>query len=306
MIDLYKLRIFNTVAQTGNFSTAAEWLYITQSAISQHIKDLEASLGQQLFNRGRRGVTLTSQGEILADYSRKIFALVADAETALTNVEQLTAGKVSIGATPGVGIYLVPDWVQQFRAKYPHLTVVLQTGITSQIVSEILLHRLDIGVIEGEVDDLPSSGLTIHVLEEVEQKVVVGFKHPFWDKSALSLSDLDKQSFIVRQQGSHSRAWLEQLLQSHGITPVIGAEFDNLESMKRAVMAGQCIAIMPPYVVETELEQNQLRAIPIPNKPLVRSLKLIWEAKTLFSPISRAFLTELSIRYPALVDVLRK
>jgi len=304
MIDLYKLHIFDIVAQTGSFSTAAEQLYITQSAVSQHIKDLENSLGQQLFRRERRGVTLTPSGEILVDYSRQIFALVARAENALTNVAQLSGGKVTLGATPGVGIYLAPDWVQAFRAQYPQLTVALQTGVTSQIVAEVLARHVDIGIIEGELDEPHAATLSVHILEAVDQIAVVGAHHPLWDHDTVTLDELGQQSFIVRQSGSQSRTWIETLLHDHGLTPTIGAEFDNLESMKRAVSAGRCLAILPPYVVESELEHGQLRAVAIPDLPLKRTLKLIWDSKASFPPIVRAFLVSLSTRFPTLEGLL--
>lgn len=303
MIDLYKLHVFAIAAHEGSFSAAAEHLYITQSAVSQHIKDLEASLGQQLFQRGWRGVSLTSEGEILARYAREIFDLVARAESELTNVQQLTAGKVSIGATPGAGIYLIPEWVQQFRARYPRLTVALQTGITSQIVTDVLAHRLDIGIIEGELDDMPRTQLGHLVLDTVEQMVVVGFKHPFWEAKKINLTDLHGQPFIVRQQGSQSRIWLEKMLKQHGIEPMIGAEFDNLESIKRAVAFGSCLAVLPFYVVRDEVAQNLLRPIPVEGRPLVRDLKLIWNRQTRLSPVTRAFLQALSALYPAFTPI---
>ncbi|MBL8120019.1 MAG: LysR family transcriptional regulator, partial [Anaerolineae bacterium] len=134
MLDLYKLHIFSVVAETGSFSAAAERLYMTQPAVSQHIKELEGGLGRTLFQRGWRGVKLTAHGEILQRYTGEIFALVAEAERALTDVEQLSSGRVRVGATPGVGVYLAPEWVQQFRSRYPQLTVALQTGVTASIV----------------------------------------------------------------------------------------------------------------------------------------------------------------------------
>src|SRR5690606_38421729 len=105
MIDFYKLRVFAVVAREGSFSAAAERLYVTQSAVSQHIKDLETGLGRPLFLRNRRGVTLTAHGEVLQRYARDIFALVAQAEAALTDVAELREGRVSIGVTPGVSVY---------------------------------------------------------------------------------------------------------------------------------------------------------------------------------------------------------
>lgn len=304
MLDLYKLQIFSVVVQEGSFSAAAERLYISQSAVSQHIKELEASLGRQLFQRGWRGVRLTPHGEILKHYTAEIFALVAKAESALTDIEHLTSGRISIGATPGIAVYLAPDWAQRFREHYPQLTVALQTGITSQIVRDILGQRLDIGFIEGELDEYAQPRLASLVLEEIEQQVVVGFKHPFWERDRLRIEDLRQQALIVRQVSSQSRIWLERVLRQHGIEPVIGAEFDNLESIKRAVSVGMCLAVLPPYVVQAEVEQRLLRMIPIENKPFTRRLKLIWDAQTHFSPITRAFLAELSPRYTALNTLL--
>jgi DNA-binding transcriptional LysR family regulator len=305
MLDLYKLQIFSVVVQEGSFSAAAEQLYMTQSAVSQHIKDLESSLGRQLFQRGWRGVKLTSHGEVLNRYAGEIFALVARAESALTDIEHLSSGRVSMGATPGIGIYLAPDWVHQFRARYPQLTVALQTGITSQIVGDVLGQRLDIGFIEGELDDPLPPRLASLVLEDIEQQVVVGFKHPFWEMETLRIEDLCHQSLIVRQASSQSRIWLEHTLRQHGIEPVIGAEFDNLESMKRAVSLGMCLAVLPPYVAQSEVEQHLLHMIPIEGKPFTRSLKLIWSSQVYFSPVTRAFLDELSQRYPALNALLK-
>ena len=304
MLDLYKLHIFAVVVQEGSFSAAAERLFITQSAVSQHIKELEAHLGRSLFQRGWRGVSLTAHGEVLHRYTVEIFALVAQAETALTDVQQLEKGRISIGATPGIGVYLAPDWVQRFRMRYPQLTIALQTGVTAEIVSEILGQHLDIGFIEGELDDHPPTRLSSLVLESVEQQVVVGFKHPLWDASSVRVEDLNQRSLIVREASSQSRVWLETTLHQHGVEPVIGAEFNNLESIKRAVTLGLCLAVLPPYVVQHEVEQHLLRTIPVEGAPFTRTVKLIWESHAHFSPITRAFLVELSHRYPALTTLI--
>lgn len=130
--------------------------------------------------------------------------------------------------------------------------------------------------------------------------MVVGFKHLFWECEKLHVNDLHNQSLIVREVNSQSRIWLEDTLHSHHIDPVIGAEFDNLESIKRAVELGRCLAVLPPYVVQTEVQQNLLHMIPVEAKPFVRSLKLIWDKTMPMSPIINAFLLELSSIYPVL------
>lgn len=300
MLDLYKLQIFSVVVREGSFSAAAARLYMTQSAVSQHIKDLETSLGRRLFERGWRGVKLTSHGEVLNHYTVGIFDLVAQAESALLDIDHLTSGRVNIGATPGIGIYLAPDWVQEFRSRYPQLMVALHTGVTSQIIGDVLAQKLDIGFIEGELDERPQPRLASLVLADIEQQVVVGLKHPFWDRDKVAIEELTGQPLIVRQPGSQSRIWLDQALEQHGVEPVIGAEFDNLESIKRAVTVGACMAVLPPYVVQSEVEQHLLHMIPVEGRPFTRSLKLVWDSQTRFSPVARAFLTALGSRYPFL------
>jgi LysR family transcriptional regulator, low CO2-responsive transcriptional regulator len=299
MLDLNKLLIFAQVAQAGSFSAAAESLYMSQSAVSQHIKELEAALGQNLFERGRRGVSLTPQGELLRDYAEKILTLAAQAEAALTKVEALKAGKLSFGATPGVGVYLAPDWVQAFRGTYPQMSLILQTGLSQEMAEGVLRGRLELALVEGEPGPA-AAGLGSLILEEVEQRAVVGFRHPFWGREGLRLEELRGQALIVRQAGSQSRQWLESQLGAAGIGLTIGAEFDQLEAIKRAVQLGTCLAILPPYVTAREVEQGLLHSIPIEGRPLRRPLRLLWRAGRPLGPIARAFLASLAPVYPIL------
>lgn len=303
MLNLYKLEIFLQVAAEGSFSAAAARLLMTQSGVSQHIQDLERSLGVTLFARGPRGVRLTEAGETLHDYAQRIASLAAEAEAALTDVAQLPAGQVLIGATPGVGVYVLAEWVESFRSRYPNLTVQTQTEITPRVVAALLAGRLDVGVIEGELDDAQTTQLGIHILEEIPQVVVVGPKHPFWTRATLRRDDLAGQTWVVRQRGSRSRSWLEAALAAQGITPRIGAEFDNVESIKRAVMAGSGLTLLPDYVVRDDVALGRLRCLRIEDAPLSRTLKLVWDRRRYFAPVTRSFLRHLSARFPALQDV---
>lgn len=301
MLNLYKLEVFALVCETGSFSGAAERLLMTQSGVSQHIQDLEASLGAQLFHRGRRGVTLTPAGQTLYTYAQQMFVLSAAAENAVTNVEQLSSGQVKVGATPGLSIYVLTDWMQSFRVRYPKLTVQMETSTTPQIVKDLHAGRLDIGLIEGELTAEANSHLGIYPLEEIEQLVVVGQKHPFWHRTTVALTELAGQTMIMRQRNSQTRIWLDQLLQQHAIRPQVGAEFDNIESIKRVVALGHGLTILPAYAIQVEQEFGVLRGILLQGKPLVRTLKLIWDRRHFFNPITRSLLTHLQGCFPELV-----
>lgn len=305
MLNLYKLEIFAEVVQSGSFSGASEQLLMTQSGVSQHVQDLEASLGTQLFVRGRRGVTLTSSGQQLYNYTQKILRLVAEAENSVANVEQLVGGQIRVGATPGVGVYVLPEWIESFRQRFSKLTVTLQTDITPRIVSALLARRLDLGFIEGELAEDADRELGIHLLQEMEQFVVVGPKHPFWNRNELAMGELNGQTLITRQAESQTRIWLDQVLQQYEVRPRIGAEFDNVESIKRSVINGPSLAILPEYAVHAEQAFGVLRIIPLTGKPLTRTVKLIWDKRRFFSPLVHSFLQHLYQCCPTLAHLPR-
>ncbi|MHB8624773.1 MAG: LysR family transcriptional regulator [Aggregatilineales bacterium] len=302
MISLYKLEIFETVVEEGSFSAAAARLYISQAAVSQHIQGLEASLGTKLFDRRRRGVRLTTAGEILRGYTHGILQLVAEAENAVTDVEQLSAGQIRIGATPGAGMYLLPDWMRSFQGRFPNLSLALTTDVTAHIAVGVLNHTFDIGFVESEVED-KTGRLEVLFLQPVEQYVIIGNKHPWCELDAVPIEALQGQRLIMRPRDSQTRAWLDRLFVQHGISPTIVAELDNPESIKQAVISGMGIAIMPEYVIQREQTLQYLCALPITNAVLRRSLALVWNRDESFKPITRAFLTQLADRFPQLLKL---
>ncbi len=304
MLNLYKLEIFAIVVQTGSFSAAADRLLLTQPAISQHIQDLEASLGARLFERGRRGVSLTPAGETLHTYTRQILRLLAEAENAVTDVQQLASGQVKVAATPGVSVYRLPDCTQNFRQQYPNLSVTVETGTTPQIIAGLRRGQLDIGLIEGELEEGDDkAGIGVLELEINEQFVIVGPQHPWWARASVRLEELAGQRMVMRQRNSQTRVWLEGELQRAGVQVQVAAEFDNVESIKRTAARGGEIAILPEYVVRTELEMGVLRAVPVEGKPLQRTLKLVWNQNAFFSPVTRTFLRFITRYLPALSEL---
>ncbi len=299
MLDLHKLHIFVLVVEEGSFSKAAERLLLTQSAISQHIQQLEAAYGTKLFQRGRRGVTPTETGAKLYEYAQRIFQLVAEAEVAITDVQKLKSGQIVIAATPGISVYLLPDLLHSFRQQFPRLTVSLQTSITAQIVEQLQANQLDLGFIEGELETEMRRRLEVVELLEVEQLVVVGRNCEWWGRDEMRLQELQSCPFVMRQPKSQTRIWLDDVLAANDVHPQIVAEFDNVESIKRAVMAGRAMTVLPGYTVDQEVKLGQLHTVSIQNNPMKRTLKLIWNKSMPLSPIARAFVGYLQQQFVA-------
>lgn len=299
MLDLYRLHIFVTAAREGSFNRAGQRLGMSASGVSQHMQKLEAELGQKLFKRSPRGVTLTEAGQILHAHSVRLLEMSSETKSSLALKDDTPSSEVTIGATPGVSVYLMPEWIQSFRRNHPNTTVHLQTGTTSQVVASLLKGECDVVFVEGDVDELNSKYGKL-VLDHVEQFVVVGPHHAWWGRTSVRIDDLNGQSFIVRQPRSHTRQWLEQTLLQHGVRPVISAEFDNPESIKRAVANGVCLTVLPYYAVQQEVGLGLLHAIPLEGQPLMRRLLLLWPLEHRLPRHARSFVFHLADRYPSI------
>jgi len=306
MLKLSKLEVFTVVTEEGSFSAAAERLHLSQPAVSRHMQELEDALGIRLFKRLRRGVSLTPGGEILRDYTVQILYLVREAEGALTDVTSLAVGQVKIGATPGVSVYLLPRWTRSFTKVYPNLTVSLSTNTTSGVIDDIVTGRVDLGVVEGELEDVWRERLDSIVLQDIDLMLVVGEEHPWWEVNVIGVEALDKHPFVTRQPGSRTRVWIDEILTSKGIQPRLVAEFDNPEAIKEATMAGLGATILPDYAVTRERANGLLRAIPIADLQLQRQLKLLWDTERPFSPVARAFLVHLSEMFRGIEPIIPK
>jgi LysR family transcriptional regulator, low CO2-responsive transcriptional regulator len=304
MLNLYKLDIFAAVAQAGSFSKAAERFLMSQSAVSQHVQDLEAALGAALFTRRARGVTLTPAGETLLGYTRDIFRLVSEAELAVTDVSRLASGSVTIGATPGVSAYLLPEWIDAFSDTFPSLSVSVQTDTTPNLVAKIAARELRLAIVEGELDEGAAAAVLSTDLEEAQQYVVVGRKHSWWSRAEVAMHELDRQPMVTRQRNSQTRIWSDQLLARHGVQPRIVAEFDNLESIQRAVSTRAAFTILPDYIVRDAEEKGQLKRLTVHDSDMRRSLKLVRTIEGDFSPIECAFFAQLGRRFPVITAML--
>lgn len=295
MLNLYQLHIFQTVAQEGSFSRAAEQLYLTQPAVSQHIQTLETNLGVQLFTRGRRGIKLTPSGKILTDYTHCLLRLAEETREAVTRVDELDVPQqVNIGASPGIGIYLLPNWIKSFHYRYPSLSVTMKTAVTPLVVEAIRCGDIKIGIIEGELtdDQVPSAPLW-----DEEIVIVVSTAHPWHSKQTLTINELAGQFFVVREKGSLTRAWEEQVLKERGISAQIIAEFDSPAAIKQAVASGLGTALLPLFAVQSDYNLHPLR---LSSGPLHRTLKLIWGEHSLENQAVQAFISHLSNEFPHL------
>lgn len=297
MLSLHKLDVFLTVAQEGKICRAAERLFMTQAAVSQHIHDLEAGLGVTLFERSSQGVRLTAAGETLREYAQKILWLAAAAESALTEVRNLKEGRLEIGFTPTAASLLAPHWLKEFHAEYPAIKVNVHTDITPALIQAVLKQQIDLAFVEGETSE--TSHLQIVEIEETEIFVVVPNTHRWAGRASVSITEIAAEPFLARQGGSQTHSWTMQLFARFGLTPNIVAEFDHPHAILRAVSQGIGISLLPVCFAEEEPVQNKIKLLRLEEIPdLRRTVKAVWRKERPLPPIPRAFLRMLSGRYP--------
>jgi DNA-binding transcriptional LysR family regulator len=303
MITLHKLALFRVVYEQGSFNRAAQSLYLAQSVVSQHIQDLEATLGVQLFKRTARGVQPTPAGERLYEYAGRILDLVKEAERVVTQADEAAEQTLTVAATPGVSVYLLPRWLNHFQQQHPSISVQLQTALTVDVVRDVQAGHYDLGFIEAEPTELKESSLHFHRIREVTYWVVASPDHAWHGRASVTVEELLREPFIARQPSSRARKWLEAVLGRAAAHLRIVAELDSPGAIKFALLNGMGVSILPDYVVEREVERSELMRLALEGVDLKRSLLMLWNAQRPLTPVQRAFIEVLAVFAPE-VDAL--
>ena len=289
MITLHKLKIFMVVYDKRSFNAAATDLYMAQSAVSQHIASLESALGTSLFERSSRGVTPTQAGDVLYEYAGRMMTLLNDAERAIMRLSDAQTGQLGVSATPGVSVYLIPMWLQQFQTMHPTINVSLQTALTGEVVRDVLNGKYDLGFLEGELDELEQEALGKMRVADADYFVTVHPDHAWGKRESITFADFASAPFINRQPSSRARRWLESTLKPFGVKLKNTAELDSPGAIKYALLNKMGVAVLPRYSVEREVERGELHLIRLDEIELKRPLMLVWDKRDPFTPIQRAF-----------------
>ncbi len=268
-MNLHLLRLFATVAEQGSFSRAASLLYISQPAISKGVQELERQLGTALLDRSGRGVALTEAGTTLFQHAQQLFAVERAAETALEQLEGLERGQLAIGASSTIGIYLLPPLLGRFRQRYPGIRLFLDIGNTQQIGERLRTVPLDAVFVEGPVD-LPHTDVT--PWRDDTLVVIAAPDHWLVGQRNVPIHAALAEPFVLREQGSGTRAIIEQTLRSRNVALKIVMELGSTEAIKQVVSAGLGLAIVSEATIALELLAGRLAILDVPELTLGRVL----------------------------------
>ncbi|MFN8624649.1 MAG: LysR family transcriptional regulator [Candidatus Binatia bacterium] len=291
-VHIETLKVFCDVVETGSFSAAASQNFITQSAVSQQLRTLESKYRCKLLERGRAGAKATPAGEILYRASREILEKYREIETQLQESGKVVSGSLRVAIVYSVGLHELPPFLKEYLREYPQVNVHVEYSRPNKIYEDVIAGRIDLGIVA-----YPAKHPQITVVPFREDRLVVVFppSHPFSTLKKITISRLDGETFVGYERDISTRKAIEQLFKEHGIGVRYVGEYDNIETIKRAVEIGQGISIVPLASVQYELELGHLKVVHLSDEALTRPLGIIYKKTRHLSPAAVKF-----------IDVLRR
>ena len=270
-LTLRHFKIFITVCETMNMTQAAEKLYISQSAVSQAISDMESYYGIKLFERLSKKIFLTASGQKLLSYSRHITSMTEEAESELKSLSQ--NGQIRIGASVTVGSAVLPQIVKDFSVLNQDTKISVVEDNTSAIESLILNNEIDIGLVEGEI---VSSDIIVKPFMQDELVLISGKGHSFYERPVVYPQELETQNFIIREKGSGTRKLFETKMAANNINWTATWVCNNSETIKNAVINNLGISVISRKSVEKEVDEKTLLISRINGIEFIRYFKIAY------------------------------
>jgi len=275
MIFDFRLKVFYTVADRLSFSKAAAELFITQPAVTKHIKELEQQLNVQLFRRNGNSIVLTGAGKIMLQYAEKIFQTYTELETELAQLNNLEAGTVHIGASTTVAQTILPKILALFKKTYPAVNFTFIQANTDVITQLVLAEKVDIAIVEGAAH-YPQIAYSPFVKDEIV--LVTRANNQLSKKAEITPKQLLTIPLILREAGSGTLDVIYTALHNAGINPKelnIEIQLESSIAIKQYLLYSETATFLSIQSVVSELKYNELSIIDIKGLEIFRTFQFI-------------------------------
>ena len=281
------IKLFKDIAQMRSFSKGAALNQVSQSAASQHVQDLERTLGTSLLDRSSRPLVVTAAGQLYSDFCRDILRRKEEFEVTLDRLKQDVEGAIRVASIYSVGLSEMAQLEEEFSRRQPkaHLTVAYLRP--EKVYSAVLSDEADLGLVS-----YPEASREITVIPWRQEQMVLAAApgHPLACSGRVDLEDLNGVDFIGFDEDLPIRREVDRFLREHAIAVTQTLHFDNLQMIKEAVAHHAGVSILPARILRDEVAQGRLVAIPLAASELFRPLGIIHRKKKRFHPVAQAFL----------------
>ena len=273
-MDFQQLRIFRAVVRSGGFTRASEQLELSQSTVSQHIRQLEDELGCSLFLRVGKRVFVSEAGKVLLVYADRIFHELKNAELAVRELSTMKRGTVRLGVGATTLTYQLPAALGEYKRRYPEIELIVITSTTESLLKQVATQAIDLAIVMQPADPSSAGNLHITPLKSEELVIILNAEHPLARKGTLAPADLQDLSFILYENHTVMQSLIQSFFAQIKISPKISMELENIEAIKSLVRAGLGASIVPLCSVNSVSPASMLRVIRVKGFSLERELAL--------------------------------
>ena len=286
-MQIQSFKVFSNLAETSSFSKAAQMNGITQSAVSQQVRALERRFRVKLIERGRKNFSLTPEGNAFLQASHQVMDILGDLEGRIHHLQSLVAGELRISTIFSIGLHELPPYLKIFRQAHAEVDVRVEYRRSSEVYLSVLDGRADIGLVAYPA---PRRGLKAVTFWSDRLVLICSPSHPLASRRRIPLSALQGEKFIAFEPDLPTRREIDRKLRSEGVKVKLVLEFDNIETVKRAVEIENGVSIVPENAIRTEVETGMLAAVEFGDPALRRPLGALTRRSARISPALREFL----------------
>lgn len=275
MIFDFRLKVFYTVSQKLSFTKAAEALFVSQPAVTKHIKELEEQLGTSLFKRNGGNISLTPAGHILVKHTRHIFETYATLENELAQLNESVSGNIRIGASTTLAQYVLPKILALFKATYPEIDFTFTSGNSEAIEQLVMSEKIDIALVEG---NSRHPQMTYEPFVKDEIVLVTRSGSALAQKGEIRPAQLLSIPLVLREQGSGTLDVIYKALKKSGIRLKdlnVEIQLASTEGIKQYLLHTECASFLSLYAIIKELQQNELTVVDIKGIDIYRTFRFV-------------------------------
>ena len=284
------LKVFCDLVETESFTKAAQINSITQSAVSQQISSLERQFKSLLIERSKKRFRLTREGQVLYEYSKQILNTFDSMTNRLQEIKDIVSGTIRVATIYSIGLHDLPPYLKKFLKAYPTVNVHVEYRRSNQVYEDVLSNIVDLGLVAYPSKD---AKLEVVPLRKDMLVLIAHPQHPLAKNKTLKLRDLSGQKFIGFEPDIPTRRAIDKILKDEDVNVNVVMEFDNIETVKRAVEIDAGVAIVPVGTVTQEVSKATLAAITIEDAQFYRPLAAIYKKNKVLSPAIKQFINVL-------------
>jgi DNA-binding transcriptional LysR family regulator len=297
-MQIETLKVFCDLVETESFTKAAQINKVSQSAVSQQISSLERLFKSLLIERSKKNFRLTREGQVLYEYSMQILQAYDLLHGKVQEMKNIISGTIRIATIYSIGLHELPPFITRFLKSHPSVNLHVEFRRANQVYDDILGKVVDLGLVA-----YPEKSGKLEMVPLWNDKLVLIChpQNPLAKRKSIKVADIAGQKFIAFEPDIPTRKAIDKILKQHNVTVQTVMEFDNIETVKRAVEIDAGISIVPQFTIAQETAKQTLAAVHFQDGEFFRPSAAIYKKSKVLSPAMKQFLGML--KSPAQVEI---